>query len=387
MAIDDWPATSTKLAYEMIKIGVLGCGMIAERGHLPAIQQTHGLVLHAVYDINWERALLLQQRFGARHAYPEETEFWQSDFDVVVICTPAPMHLEHVTRAAQYGKNVLCEKPLAMTEEEIEEMIDVTTKAGVKLYTGFTYRFSPSALEIKRLVESRSIGEVRSLRLIYLWNLHGKWTTNPDGSRSPSRLRVGRMEEGGPMVDCGVHQIDLARWWLGSEVNSFSGLGVWVEDFEAPDHMYLHMGHECGAHTMVEMSFSYNATSKEPKSNFQYELIGTDGVIRFNREEHSFVVRNSQGTWHLPWHPEKNFRGMYTELQHALLNGEDRNMPLATDGLIATRIAREATERAISARERTSKNNRSTLTPAEDIFTTVTVPADSAEPSPGDYSN
>lgn len=367
----------------MIKIGVLGCGMIAERGHLPAIQQTPGIALHAVYDVNWERALSMQRQFGATHAYPTEATFWNSDFDVVVVCTPAPLHLEHVTQAARHGKNVLCEKPLAMTESEIEQMIAVTTEAGVKLYTGFTYRFSPSALEIKSLVESGSIGEVRSLRLTYLWNLHGKWTSNPDGSRQPSRLRVGRMDEGGPMVDCGVHQIDLARWWLGSEVNSFSGVGVWVENFEAPDHMYLHMGHACGAHTMVEMSFSYNATSKEPTSNFQYELIGTDGVIRFNREEHSFVVRNSQGTWHLPWHPEKNFRGMYTELRHALLSGEDRNMPLATDGLIATRIARQTTEQVISDRERSGKNNPSTMATAEDNFRSDTVPADSTEPAPG----
>jgi predicted dehydrogenase len=127
------------------------------------------------------------------------------------------------------------------------------------------------------------------------------------GERIASPLRVGRMLEGGPMVDCGVHQIDLARWWLGSAVEWQRGIGVWVEDYQAPDHLYLHMGHACGAHTMVEMSFSYNATSREPRTHFQYELIGSDGVIRYNREEHSFELRNSHGTQWLAWHPEKNF--------------------------------------------------------------------------------
>ena len=364
-----------------MKIGLLGCGMIAERGHLPALQQTPGLAIHALYDVDFARALDLQRRFGAAHAYPTEEAFWASDFDAVVICTPAPLHLAHATRAAEHGKHILCEKPLAMTETDIEEMIRVTDAAGVKLYTGFTYRFSPSAVEIGRLVRAGAIGEVRSLRLVYLWNLHGKWTYDADGAMVPSPLRVGRMREGGPMVDCGVHQIDLARWWLGSEVAAFSGSGVWVEDFEAPDHMYLHMDHACGAHAMVEMSFSYNATAKEPRSHFQYELIGTDGVIRFNREEHNFTVRNSHGTQHLPWHPEKNFRGMYQELLHALTTGDDRDMPSGADGLAATRIARTATETVIRERAAASAAHHSSMRRAAAAALGEAVPADSAEPA------
>ena len=301
---------------------------------------------------------------------------------MVVICSPAPLHLEHVSKAAAHGKDILCEKPLAMTEADIESMMAITAKAGVKLYTGFTYRFSPSALDIHRLVNAGEIGEVRALRLIYLWNLHCKWQYNSDGSREPSPLRLGRMAEGGPMVDCGVHQIDLARWWLGSEVDSHRGIGVWVEDFEAPDHMYLHMGHENGANSMVEMIFSYNATASQPRSNFQYELIGTDGIIRYNREERNFEVRNSHGTRHLPYHPEKNFRGMYHQLHRALSTGDDSIMPLAHDGLMATRIARAATEQAIRDRDPGSAANHSSLRKAMPDVTCAPLPADVAEPVP-----
>lgn len=363
----------------MLKLGILGCGMIAERGHLPAIAQTPGVEAYALFDIDFARAVELQRRFGARYAYPTEEAFWAADFDAVVICTPAPLHPEHVAKAAAHGKHILCEKPLAMTEPEIEGMIEVARAAGVQLFTGFTYRFSPSALEIRRLVEQGAIGEVRSLRLIYIWNLHGKWSYDENGHMVPSPLRVGRMREGGPMVDCGVHQIDLARWWLGSEVVHTRGVGVWVEDFEAPDHVYLHMDHDCGAHSMVEMSFSYNATSKEPRSHFQYELIGTDGVIRYNREEHNFTVRNSQGTLHLPWHPEKNFRGMYEELARALREGSQGNMPTAVDGLAATRIARAATNKIIA--ERALNGPRSTMQRADGSLIAAAVPADSAEPA------
>ena len=70
------------------------------------------------------------------------------------------------------------------------------------------------------------------------------------------------------MVDCDVHSIDLARHWLGSEVARHTALGAWVADYEAPDHMWLHLDHESGAHTMVEMSFTYGHTAKEPISFF-----------------------------------------------------------------------------------------------------------------------
>ena len=165
-------------------------------------------------------------------------------------------------------KHVLCEKPLAMNETDISRMITAMEEAGLMLFTGFTYRFSGSAREVHRLLRNGAIGEVRALRLTYLWNLHGKWIWNEKGERIASPLRVGRMLEGGPMVDCGVHQIDLARWWLNSEVEWQRGIGVWVEDYLAPDHMYLHMGHTCGAHSMVEMSFSYQRHVAGTKDSF-----------------------------------------------------------------------------------------------------------------------
>lgn len=347
------------------KIGLIGCGMIAELGHIPAIKQTPGLVLDAVYDVSWHRALAMQRKFHVPHAFPHEDEFWNADLDAVVICTPAPLHLANVLRAAKNGLHVLCEKPLAMNEADIVQMIQAMNAAQRMFFTGFTYRFSQSALEIHRLVRQGAIGEVRALRLVYLWDLHGKWTWNERGERIASPLRVGRMLEGGPMVDCGVHQIDLARWWVGSRVDWQRGIGVWVEDYEAPDHMYLHLGHACGAHTMIEISFSYGATAKEPRRHFQYELIGTDGVLRYNREEHTCELRNSHGTQWLSWHPEKNFAGMYAEFAHCLATGEPRNMPTADDGLIATQIARAATAQAITDREASSGSHRSTLARAD----------------------
>ncbi len=328
----------------------MGCGMIARYAHLPCIKNTCGLELAAIYDPNPEHLRAAQEQFHVPQAFTDEAAFFASGLDAVVVTSPAPFHLHNVREAARHGLHVLCEKPLAMNDADIQQMIDLMADAKLMLFTGFCYRFSPVSMQIREMVRQGVIGEVRSQRLIYIWNLHGRYETTWTGERIESPRRVGRMLEGGPMVDCGVHQIDLARWWTGSEVVRQQAAGAWVENYEAPDHMYLHLDHESGAHTMVEMSFSYSHTASEPINHFSYHIIGTDGVIRYDRDGWHFEVRTPHGTTFYPGHDEKNFGGMYYAFAEALETGFTGDMPTGYDGLVATRIARQATESVIANR-------------------------------------
>ncbi len=334
----------------MKKIGLMGCGLIAEHGHLPAILATQGLEAWAVYDPDPERAYSLQHKYGVPHGYAVSSMFFESGLDAVVVTSPAPAHKQNVEEAARYGLPVLCEKPLAMTDDDASSMIGTMKEADLLLATGFCYRFSPVAQNIKRLVMDGAIGEVRSLRLVYIWNLHGRDQYASDGRLEPNPYWVGRMAEGGPMVDCGVHQIDLARWWLGSDVANYQASGAWVEDYTAPDHMWLHLDHENGAHTMAEMSFSYGHTVRDPLAHFSYHLIGTEGVIRYDRDGWLFEVRTRYGTHRLPGAGEKNFEGLYAAFAHALETGDPGDLPSGNDGMRATQIARHATEMVIARR-------------------------------------
>ncbi|MGC4030206.1 MAG: Gfo/Idh/MocA family oxidoreductase [Tepidisphaeraceae bacterium] len=333
----------------MIRLGVIGCGVIATRGHLPAILHTPGLVAHAVMDTDPKHLADTQKHFEVPHAFTDKEAFFKSGIDAVVICSPAPVHYEDVMLCAKYGKPALCEKPLAMNEAEAQTMIDVMRHANLPLYVGFTYRFAPIAQDIHRLIREGAIGQLKSLRLIYVWDCHGKYADRQNPSAGLYERRVGRMLEGGPMVDCGVHQIDLARWWTGSDVSRVTGLGAWVEieGYHFPDHVYLHMDHRNYAHTMVEVSFTYGHTAREPRADFVYELIGTDGLIRYDRQNRLFELVNRYGTHTLNWTEEKNFHGMYREFERALRENTPGNMPTAEDGLIATRLARIATEDAV----------------------------------------
>ena len=332
----------------MKKIGLMGCGMIADCGHLPAILATEGLEAWAVYDPDPQRAYGLQRKFGIPHGYTVSDMFFESGLDAVVVTSPAPFHRQNVEEAARHGLPVLCEKPLAMTDSDAESMIQTMADANLLLAAGFCYRFSPVAQTIKRLVQDGAIGEVRSLRLVYIWNLHGRDIVTPGGCTAPNPYWQGRMAEGGPMVDCGVHQIDLARWWLGSEVAQYQAAGAWVENYEAPDHMWLHMDHENGAHTMAEMSFSYGHTARDPLAHFSYHLIGTEGMIRYDRDGWVFEIRTKHGTHHLPGASEKNFEGLHAAFRDALVTGHPGELPTGYDGLRATQIARDATQSVIA---------------------------------------
>ncbi|MFH1567452.1 MAG: Gfo/Idh/MocA family oxidoreductase, partial [Gemmatimonadota bacterium] len=216
--------------------------------------------------------------------------------------------------------------------------------------TGFTARFSPVSLHIRELVRQGAIGEVRSLRLIYIWGAHGKYAAGPDGGRVEQARRAGRMEEGGPLVDCGVHDIDLARWWLGSEVTRWSAAGAWVDEYDAPDHVYLNMDHAGGAHTMVEISYSYGHTAAESVYHLSYDLIGTGGVIRYEMENERLEVRTDRGTEVRTFAAGKNFEGMYAAFARALGAGSSDELPTGEDGAAATRIARAATELVMAQR-------------------------------------
>lgn len=335
----------------MKKIGLIGCGAVASYGHIPAILDTPGLSLHAVMDTNPDALAETQRRAPHVQTFADLDLFFESGMDALVITSPAPVHFEHVLAAAKYRKPTLCEKPLAMNEDEAAQMISMMQQANLPLYVGFTYRFAPVALEVHRLVREGAIGEVRSLRLSYVWDCHGKFEAR-DPDKGLYIRRHLRMLEGGPMVDCGVHQIDLARWWTGSEITHVTGLGAWVEteNYEAPDHVFLHADHANGCHTQVEVSFTYGHTARDQRCEFWYELIGTEGLIRYNRQQRYFELVNKSGTHPLHWTEEKNFHGMYAAFKDALESGTPGNMPTGADGLIATRLARVATEEAMQWR-------------------------------------
>ena len=345
-----------------LKIGVMGCGVVAGYGHLPALARTPGVRVHALFDPDAERREAAAERFGVPVATGDEDVFFagqDAGLDAVLVTSPAPAHAANVLACAARGLPVLCEKPLAMNDAEGRSMIDAMAAANASLYVAFCYRFSAAALGIKRMVGEGAIGDVAALRLIYNWDCHGRHN-HRDPEQGVASYRDGRMREGGPMVDCGTHQIDLAAWWLDRPVTAWTGHGAWTDHddaYDCPAHIWAHLTHATGAgtgnaarpaHTAVEMSYGYGHTAREADSSFKYELIGTEGVIVYDRNPSRFELRNGTGTHRLDYHEEKDFDAMHRAWAHLLHTGEPGHLATADEALAATRIALEVTRQAAS---------------------------------------
>jgi predicted dehydrogenase len=328
----------------------MGCGEVADFGHIPAILQTPGLELAAVYDPSPNRLQLIGDKYGIANRFGDLERFFDCKLDAVIVASPAPTHLENGIAAARHACHVLCEKPLEADEARSLRLAQEVSSEGKALFTAFCYRFSPVAQQIRSWVRDGIVGEIRALRLIYDWNLHGRYEPTANGEWIESPRWRGRMIEGGPLVDCGVHQIDLARWWLGSEITSVEAAGAWVSDYEAPDHIYCHLRHANGALTTVETSFTFGHTARDPWSIFSYHLIGTGGLLRYERDGYLVEAHTWSETIRVPGASEKNFPGMWGAFAHWLETGEKGDLATPEDGIIATKLATRATEAAIAQR-------------------------------------
>src|SRR5690349_6156923 len=144
----------------------------------------------------------------------------RDDIDLVDICTPGDTHAEIAVRALEAGKHVLCEKPLANTVAEAEEMAAAAERAaahGVRAMVGFTYRRVPAVALAKRLVEEGRIGEVRHVRAQYLQD----WIADPE---APLSWRLDKEKAGsGALGDIGAHIIDLTQHITGERITTVSG--------------------------------------------------------------------------------------------------------------------------------------------------------------------
>jgi inositol 2-dehydrogenase len=190
-----------------IRVGLIGAGRMGKVfAHTLAFTVSE-VDLVAVADIDTKTSQEVAARYGAKHAFTDYRELLKrDDIDAVVVVTPTATHAEVIQAAAKAGKHIFSEKPLAQTLEMCDEALAAVSLAGVKLQLGFMRRFDPAYVMAKQKIEAGEIGKPVMFRAT---------------SRDPKRtsLEFARRENsGGLIMDMGVHDFDLARWLMGSEV-------------------------------------------------------------------------------------------------------------------------------------------------------------------------
>ncbi len=187
---------------DKVRFGVLGCAGIALKHVIPAMVNAYNAEPYAIASRSKEKLDKALDKFSFKKGYTSYSELLEDEsVDAVYIPLPNAMHKEWVIKAAEKKKHILCEKPLALREEDVKEMIDASDKNGVKLMEAYMYRFTPRTKKLKELLESGVVGVVGQIISNYSFYLEDY-----------SNIRVDASLGGGALRDVGCYPVNLLGW-------------------------------------------------------------------------------------------------------------------------------------------------------------------------------
>ncbi|MBE5773588.1 MAG: Gfo/Idh/MocA family oxidoreductase [Clostridiales bacterium] len=254
-----------------IRWGILGAGGIADRRTMPGMQLAEHAEIVAVMEIDPEVAERLRAKYDAKRAYTDEAELLKDpEIDAVYIASPIACHARQAMLAADCGKHILIEKPLAMTSEEGEKVIAYCREKGVKIAAGLMMRFGAYVQAMKKAIEEGKIGDVVSCFAHFTC-----WYPDIPGSWRQTKASAG----GGALMDMGVHCIDLIRYVTGQDVKQVAAMhDTLTFNYEVEDSSTLVMRMEKGALATVQSNFNI----PDEAALWRLEFFGTRGRLAGN---------------------------------------------------------------------------------------------------------
>ncbi|MDP9310159.1 MAG: Gfo/Idh/MocA family oxidoreductase [Chloroflexota bacterium] len=248
-----------------LRWGVLGAANIARKQVIPAIQASNNGRVVGIASRDKARAEQLAQAASIGHVFDDYAALLASDeIDAVYIPLPNSEHRAWTIAAAEAGKHILCEKPLALTASEAEEMVAAAERAGVILAEAFMYRHHPVVHTVLEMLHQGVIGELRVVRSTFTFNLSNE-----------GDIRLSAPLGGGALMDVGCYGVNLARLVTGAE--PLAGCGIADYGSSGVDESFvgaLRFAPDGRAAVVAEVDVSVRAAG-----GTSYELIGTQGKI------------------------------------------------------------------------------------------------------------
>ena len=196
----------------MFKVGIIGCGKIAQIRHIPEYAANPEVELAGFYDINTERTKELAEKYNGT-AYSSYQELLEDEtIDAVSICSANQTHATITIDALRAGKHVLCEKPMAITLEECEEMVQAARETGKFLMIGHNQRLAKAHAKAKELLNEGIIGDIISFRTTFGHSGPETWSIDPGKNVWFFDKKLARL---GAMGDLGIHKTDLIQFLTG----------------------------------------------------------------------------------------------------------------------------------------------------------------------------
>ena len=330
-----------------MRFGLIGCGGIGWL-RAEALSQSQANQLVAASDLESERASALAHKFGCAVEPDWLSLIQRDDLEAIIISTPPSLHAEMCIAWLKAGKHVLCEKPLVRNPQEGLAILEVANQTGRFVATGFNYRFYPSFIKARQLLDSGIIGELDHIR---------SYAGYTAADHNHAWLHDYNIMGGGALRDNGIHLIDLTHYFLGSvaEVKGFATNSVW--GFEGcEDNGFALLRSTSGKIAVLQASWN-----EWDRYQFKLEIYGQRGIIRAScfpmitqvlwAEERG--GRTKQKTFNFPkvflmehlrsyrWVVVQSFLEEYEAFAEAV-NGEKTAIATGFDGIRAVEIADEA---------------------------------------------
>ncbi|ALS28001.1 oxidoreductase [Paenibacillus sp. 32O-W] len=297
------------MSKQKLKLGIIGAGGIFKYVHGPAWAQHPEVEFTAVCDVNRERAEEAAKQYNIPHVYTDYRDLLAHDeIDIVDICTPNLYHSPYTVAALEAGKHVLCEKPDAVSPEEAVKMAETAERTGKTLIVMRNNRFSAAARYMKKFIEQGHMGEIYTGRCGWLRRRgipgKGGWFTTKE------------LSGGGPLIDLGVHFIDLAVWLMGNPrpVSVVGATYTKFADTDISDSEHSRFGEkqdqgtfdvedlatgfirfDNGASLQIEFSWASNV---EEEVTF-YELRGTKAGANFRNGQLKLITEVEGKMWNV----------------------------------------------------------------------------------------
>jgi len=251
-----------------IRWGVIGAGGIADRRTIPGMMLAENAELVAVMEINMELAEKCRAKWNCAKAYDNEADLLADpNVDAVYIASPVVLHAKQAMMAADAGKHILIEKPLAMTSEEGMKVVEYCHSKGVKIAAGLMMRFGSYIQAMKKAVEAGKIGKPVSAYAQFTC-----WYPDMPGNWRQSKKSGG----GGAMMDMGVHCIDLIQYILGSKAKDVAAFhDTLTFHYEVEDASTVLLRLENGAQCVVQSNFNI----PDDAAKWRVEIFGDQGRL------------------------------------------------------------------------------------------------------------
>ena len=195
-----------------VRWGILGCSGIGKSRTIPGLLACENAELYAIAGRNEEKLKAYAEPFAPKKLYTGYQALLDDEnVDAVYLPLPNGIHMEWVEKAAKAGKHILCEKPMALTEEQVREMFAAAKANGVLLEEAYAYRHAQLVQKVKEIVDSGAIGRIR-----YLESKHSTFDTNRSG------IRYQKGNGGGAVYDVTCYNVSLASYLLGKDPEDMS---------------------------------------------------------------------------------------------------------------------------------------------------------------------